>query len=294
MRSAAAAAGDTDTATKAFEAVLALGQRLRARDKLRMVESIAVAYYRNKDYAEGGAVGAALLQGRRQRLRDAHAAAPELVPRRRLRRRREHDAAARATRRQQGARGGAADPRQLLPASRRTTTGYVARIEKLVIYYPKKEYWADLLSRVQRKPGFSDRLARARLPAAARHRQHRRAPTTTWRWRSSRCRPAFRPRPRRSSTRASRRACSARAPRPSATSACATSWTRSSTSSQKTRAQDEKDALAAKDGNDLVKVGLNYVYEGQADKGLALIEQGITKGGLKRPEDAKLHLRRGA
>jgi hypothetical protein len=29
---------------------------------------------------------------------------------------------------------------------------------------------------------------------------------------------------------------------------------------------------------------------GEVDKGIALIEQGIAKGGLKRPEDAKLHL----
>jgi hypothetical protein len=32
------------------------------------------------------------------------------------------------------------------------------------------------------------------------------------------------------------------------------------------------------------------VYEGQAQKGFRLIEQGIKKGGLKRPEDAKLRL----
>ena len=39
-----------------------------------------------------------------------------------------------------------------------------------------------------------------------------------------------------------------------------------------------------------MKIGLEYVYEGEADKGLALIEQGIKKGGLKRPDDAKLRL----
>ena len=33
-----------------------------------------------------------------------------------------------------------------------------------------------------------------------------------------------------------------------------------------------------------------YVTMGEADKGIALIEQGIAKGGLKRPEDAKLLL----
>ena len=36
---------------------------------------------------------------------------------------------------------------------------YVYAVEKLVTYYPKKEYWVDLLSRMQRKPNFSDRLA---------------------------------------------------------------------------------------------------------------------------------------
>ena len=46
----------------------------------------------------------------------------------------------------------------------------------------------------------------------------------------------------------------------------------------------------AKDGNALVQVGYVYVTMGEADKGIALIEQGIAKGGLKRPEDAKLRL----
>jgi len=60
--------------------------------------------------------------------------------------------------------------------------------------------------------------------------------------------------------------------------------------SLRARAQEEREAVAAKDGNDLVKIGLDYVYEGNADKGLMLIEQGIKKGGLKRPDDARLRL----
>ena len=48
--------------------------------------------------------------------------------------------------------------------------------------------------------------------------------------------------------------------------------------------------MAAASGEELVKLGMNYVYEGKADKGLPLIEQGIKKGNLKRPEDAKLTL----
>jgi hypothetical protein len=58
--------------------------------------------------------------------------------------------------------------------------------------------------------------------------------------------------------------------------------------SKRTRTQDLADAQASKSGDDLVRIGLEYVYEGEADKGLALVEQGIKKGGLKRPDDAKL------
>jgi len=36
--------------------------------------------------------------------------------------------------------------------------GYTMVLEKLVAHYPNKSYWADMISRVQRKPGFSDRL----------------------------------------------------------------------------------------------------------------------------------------
>jgi hypothetical protein len=50
------------------------------------------------------------------------------------------------------------------------------------------------------------------------------------------------------------------------------------------------EAEAQKDGNDLVKVGYAYVSLGEVDKGIELIEKGIAKGGLKRPEDAKLRL----
>jgi hypothetical protein len=37
-------------------------------------------------------------------------------------------------------------------------------------------------------------------------------------------------------------------------------------------------------------VGYAYVTMGEVDKGIGLIQQGIAKGNLKRPEDAKLRL----
>ena len=50
------------------------------------------------------------------------------------------------------------------------------------------------------------------------------------------------------------------------------------------------DALAAKEGNDLVTVGNEYASMGQYDKAIELIQQGIAKDKLKYPEEAKLRL----
>ncbi|MCR6632852.1 MAG: hypothetical protein NVV74_23960 [Magnetospirillum sp.] len=52
----------------------------------------------------------------------------------------------------------------------------------------------------------------------------------------------------------------------------------------------EAEAAAQKEGVGLVNTGLGYLAHGQAQKGAALIEQGIQKGGLKRPDEARLHL----
>lgn len=55
-------------------------------------------------------------------------------------------------------------------------------------------------------------------------------------------------------------------------------------------AANEKAADEAKDGNLYVTLGLANAFGGNAKKGITQIEQGIAKGNLKRPEDAKLYL----
>ena len=52
----------------------------------------------------------------------------------------------------------------------------------------------------------------------------------------------------------------------------------------------EAAANAAKDGNAVVSLGYNLATSGQAAKGIAMMEAGIKKGDLKRPDDAKLLL----
>jgi hypothetical protein len=55
-------------------------------------------------------------------------------------------------------------------------------------------------------------------------------------------------------------------------------------------AVNEKAAADAKDGNAFVTLGLANAFGGNAKKGVEQIQQGIEKGNLKRPEDAKLYL----
>ena len=57
-----------------------------------------------------------------------------------------------------------------------------------------------------------------------------------------------------------------------------------------TLAKRTADALAAKDGSDLVTMGNEYASMGQYDKAIELIQQGITKDKLKYPEEGKLRL----
>ena len=161
MRIAAASgAGDADMAARSFEALSASG-RVSPADKLRMTESIASTYYRSQQYAkamqwsqrylkEGGtspAIRTMLIQS--QYLSgDFAGAAKELTA--------EIQAAERA------GTPPAEDRLKLLlnaAVKQGDNNAYVFAMEKLVTYYPKKEYWVDLLSRMQRKANFSDRLA---------------------------------------------------------------------------------------------------------------------------------------
>ena len=50
------------------------------------------------------------------------------------------------------------------------------------------------------------------------------------------------------------------------------------------------EAKTGKTGDDLVAIGTEYASMGQYDEGIDVIQQGIAKDSLKRPEDAKLRL----
>jgi tetratricopeptide (TPR) repeat protein len=66
--------------------------------------------------------------------------------------------------------------------------------------------------------------------------------------------------------------------------------TKEATNDAKNIAAGEASAAKAKTGAGLVNLGWAYVTMDQFDKGIGFIEQGIAKGGLKQPDEAKLRL----
>jgi hypothetical protein len=165
----------------------------------------------------------------------------------------------------------------------------VFALERLVTYYPKKEYWVDLLSRMQRKPGFSDRLVldtyrlslatgsmsstsdfmeMSQLALQAGHELEAKQVVDKGFASGVLGTGAEAERHKRLRDLVVKRIDEAKA----------------------ARAAAESEANAAKDGNALVGLGFSTALGGDTAKGLQMMQQGMAKGGLKRPEDAKLHL----
>lgn len=167
--------------------------------------------------------------------------------------------------------------------------GYTAVLERLVTHYPKKEYWADLLYRIEHKPGFAERLrldlyrlllATENLEEGAQYYEMAQLAQLAGL-------PA----------EAKKVVDAGFANNMLGTGKEAAKQKQLRDQVNKQAAEDAKSldageaaAKASKNGTGMVSMGYNYAIQGQADKGIALIEQGIAKGGLKAPEEAKLHL----
>jgi hypothetical protein len=291
MRIAAASgAGDVDTAAKAFEAISG-NAKVAGAEKLRMIESIAGSFYRAKDYGramqwyqryfkEGGSSGAnrTLLIQTQYLSGDFSGAARELTG--------EIKAAEAA------GTAPAEDRLQLLlnAAIKLNDNGsYVYAMEKLVTYYPKKEYWTDLLSRMTRKPGFSDRLVldTFRLSLATGSM----SATGDYMEMAQLALQAGLP---LEGLQVVDKGFAAGALGKGADAErhkrLRDLVTKKLDEAKAAQAATLKQAQADKDGSALVNIGFDMVMGGQGAQGLTLMQQGIAKGNLKRADDAKLHL----
>ncbi len=288
--SAAQRAGDNATAIQAFEAVFNSG-KLGGAEQAQIAESLAFAYSQIRDNAKAsqwankaqslGANSASLkqLQSYLQSQSGDYSAIAK------------DSAAAVSAAEQAGRRPEENDLLRLADAQMHMNANAAqsATLEKLVAYYPKREYWAALLGRLPRKPGFSDRfgLDVLRLKLATGN-------LTKTEDFMEMAQLAL-----QSGYAAEGKAV---VDKGFAAGALGTGpqgdrhkRLRDLAVKQdaEVRAGIEKDiaaATAAKDGNALVQVGSVLATMGQAEQGASLIEQGIAKGGLKRPDDAKLRL----
>jgi hypothetical protein len=284
---ASSASGDNDATIRNNEALLASG-KVTGREALPLIQGVSVAYYNKKEYAEAAKWAQRYFKegGNEPSMRsvllqsyylgnDCNSVSKML-----------------GNVTEESARKPSEEDLQILAncyLKQKDTAGYVAAIEKLVVFYPKATYWTDLLSRVQKKPGFSDRLSlhvfRLRMETG------NLSTADDYLEMAQLALQAGLPAEAKAVVdKGYEKKILGTGPQAERHKRLADLVKKSLDEAQKNRAKDEQEALAAKDGNDLVKIGMNYTFEGKADKGIHLMEQGIKKGGLKRPEDAKLAL----
>jgi hypothetical protein len=162
--------------------------------------------------------------------------------------------------------------------------GYVRVMEKWAVDYPAKDHWRELAGRIETKPGFADRLVLDvdRFEKAVGALEN----TDYLEW-AGFAMDAGLPAEAKSVFDAG---VQAGAINPAAQKQLSDRITKLANDDKKALAQGDAELAKAKDGNPFVNDGSNYLNYGQYDKGAGLIEQGIAKGGLKHPDDAKLHL----
>ena len=290
MRGAAAQrAGDHTGTIQAFEAVFASG-KLSAPEQAQVAESLAYAYAQTKDLAKaqawiakaqaagGNSAQLKQLQAWLQGQSGDHAAVAREA------------AAAVSTAEQAGQRPAEADLLRLADAQARSNLpGYSATLEKLLAHHPKREYWAATLARLPRKPGFADRHALdvMRLKLASGTLGNTEDFMEMAQLALQAGAPAEAKKIVERGFAGGALGTGPEAERHQRLRALALKQDADSRATIGARAAE---AAAVKNGDALVQAGWVLVTMGEADKGIALIEQGIAKGGLKRPDDARLRL----
>ncbi len=290
--SAASGAGDSATATRSFEAAVASGKAPTAT-QLKMIEALVGMHYSARDYPaaiqwatryarEGGSGGQTrtlLIQAYFQSGDFANTAKESLA-----------DIQAD----QKAGRTPSEEKLQLLANAylrQKNSSGYISTIEKLLNYYPKKSLWADVVSRLQNKPGFSDRLSLDvyRIKFATGNLT---TPSDYMEMAQLALQADYPAEAKKIVDEGYKTGVLGKGAEVDRQKRLRDLTEKQVSENQKSIAsgKEENEANAARTGDSLVTLGYNFVISGQAAKGIPMIEAGIAKGGLKRPEDAKLLL----
>ena len=296
--SAASSAGDLPQAVKSFDALIA-SARLTAATQQQFSLALAGQYYRAGEYAnaatwaarhgELGGVDPAARQLRYQSLYQAgdYAAAA-----------RELSAQVRSD--EQAGRKPSEEALQLLANAnmkREDKPAYAAAIEKLLAYYPNRDYWLLALQAVSARQGFPERLAldlvRLRMATDTVTANAREPAAIGAAWFDAIQRAlqsGFAGEAKAMTDQAFAAGALGKGAEAAREERLRALVEKSFEEDRKTLGEGDAEAAVTRSGEALVNQGLNYVGHGDYDKGVALVEQGLAKGGLKHPEEARLRL----
>lgn len=288
--SAAVGAGDTATALKAFNAVVE-SPHLPTAEKVPTLDALVRLSFSSRNFP---ATIEAL-----QKYRAAGGNKPEtleILPQALYLAQRYREAAAELTNQIRAAEAAGKTPSkqsiELLAScslKQNELPGYLAALRSMVSYYPDKRYWLDLIVRTGNQTGFSDRLTldiyrlreytgtleqtsdymeaiqlslQAGFPGEA-DRMYKEGEKAGKLGKGT---GQDADRQRRLKDLVARKVAE----------------------DKKLLAEGERQAAQAANGDGLIATGFNLVMYGDYNKGLELMRQGMAKGGLTRPEEAKL------
>jgi hypothetical protein len=167
--------------------------------------------------------------------------------------------------------------------------GYQRTLERIALNYPKPDYWSELLARVTKQPGFSERLwldvYRLRLAANILRSGDEYVEMANLALQAGYPAEALRVIDRGLSLSLLGNGKDA-----AAHTALRERASKAAEKDAADLAKAEGAARGAREGDALVNVGFAHVGAGANAKGVQLMEQGLAKGNLRRADEARLHL----
>jgi tetratricopeptide (TPR) repeat protein len=287
---AAAAAGDAGTAARALETAAASSGAPEG-ERRQLLAAAAGQYYAIKEYAKASELAARYFRdgGTDRSVRTIYVQSLYLSN--------NFAAAAKALAADVEAEERAGKPSeehlQLLAnaySQQRDAAGYAKAMEKLVAYYPKRDYWLSVLHGVVARPGYSDRLAidLARLKLATG------TMSTVGEYVESAqlsLQEGFPMEASKIIEQGYAAGLLGAGPEAERHKRLKDLAAKSLAEDVKALSREDGQAPAGKDGKALFNDGFNYVLHGKFDKGLELMEQGMRLGsGFRRLDHAKLQL----
>jgi hypothetical protein len=288
--SVASAAGDNDAVIRSGE-IIVVANKLPSKDQLQLILVLANSYFKANNYAkaakmyeryfsEGGTDGSA-----RQYMIQAKSLGGDSA------------GALKETK----AEIQAAEKAGRVPSQSTLDTyayavqksgdkaAYLATLEKLVMYYGKKEYWVNLLNSVERKPDFSSRLTmdlyRLKLAVGELKKTSDFMEMAQIAIQDGNSAEAL-----KIIEQGYKSGILGVGPEAARHGRLKDLANKRLAESKSARTALEADALKNNDGMALANLGFAYATGGEYDKGISLMEQGVKKDNLKHPDDANLHL----